>query len=85
MYPVLGNEWKLLYNLSNIIWNPPRPLDASCESAVIQGLEYEVGLLDPANAPIPGDFYYWGGALNAVARLAVISYGVSPCFYICMR
>ncbi|KAN0121685.1 glycoside hydrolase family 81 protein [Hyaloscypha variabilis] len=73
MYPVLGNEWQLLYTLSSIIWDPPRSLDSTCQPAVIQGLEYEVGQLDPADAPIPGDFYYWGGALNAVARLAVIA------------
>jgi endo-1,3(4)-beta-glucanase len=77
MYPVLGNEWQLLYNLSPIIWDPPRSLDSTCLSAVIQGLEYEVGQLNPANAPVPGDFYYWGGALNAVARLAVIAYDPS--------
>jgi endo-1,3(4)-beta-glucanase len=78
MYPVLGNEWQLLYTLSSIIWDPPRSLDSTCQPAVIQGLEYEVGQLDPADAPIPGDFYYWGGALNAVARLAVIAYDLSP-------
>lgn len=77
MYPILGNEWQLLYNLPNIIWNAPRGVDSSCLSTLIQGLEYEVGQLVPSEAPIPGDFYYWGGALNAVARLAVIAYALS--------
>lgn len=73
MYSAVGNEWILLYNLTSILWDPPRALDSSCLSSVIQGLEYEVGQLDIANAPVPGDFYYWGGTLNAVARLAVIA------------
>jgi endo-1,3(4)-beta-glucanase len=73
MYPALGNEWTLLYNLTSIIWDPPRELDSSCSSAVLQGLEYEIGELNLANAPIPGDFYYWGGSMNAIARLAVIA------------
>ena len=77
MYPVLGNEWRLLYKLSSISWDPPRSLDSSCESTVIQGLEYEVGQLNPVDAPVPGDFYYWGGALNSIARLALIAYDFS--------
>jgi endo-1,3(4)-beta-glucanase len=77
MYPILGNEWQLLYSLSQIIWDPPRSLDSTCEAAVIQGLEYEIGQLVLADAPVPGDFYYWGGALNAAARLAVIAYDIS--------
>lgn len=73
MYPTIGNQWNLLYQLSSISWNPPRALDASCNSAVIQGLEYEIGQLNPANAPIPNEFYYWGGSLAASARLALIA------------
>lgn len=74
MHPVIGNEWEMLYNLTSIVWDPPRPLDDSCSSAVTQGLEYEIGQLSIADAPVPGEFYYWGGALNAVARLAIIAY-----------
>jgi endo-1,3(4)-beta-glucanase len=74
MHPIIGNEWEMLYNLTPILWDPPRPLDDSCSSAVTQGLEYEIGQLSTSDAPIPGDFYYWGGALNAAARLAVIAY-----------
>ncbi|GFP55649.1 hypothetical protein ACSS6W_008979 [Trichoderma asperelloides] len=76
MYPTLGNQWKLLYNLSSISWNPPRALDSSCNSAVIQGLQYEIGQLNVANAPIPNEFYYWGGTLAAQARLALIAEAV---------
>ncbi|KAI0434200.1 glycoside hydrolase family 81 protein [Xylaria sp. FL1042] len=73
MYPIIGKQWNLLYTLSSISWNPPRALDSSCKASVIQGLEYEIGQLDPANAPVPGDFYYWGGALAAASRLALIA------------
>lgn len=74
MYPALGNQWNMLYNITSITWDPPRDLDTSCSSAVLQGLEYEIGLLDPAQAPVPGDFYYWGGTLAAQGRLALIAY-----------
>lgn len=77
MYPALGNQWRMLYQLSSISWDPPRSVDASCSSAVIRGLEYEVGQLDISQAPVPGDFYYWGGALSAKARLALIAYDLS--------
>lgn len=73
MYPALGYQWQMLYNTTDISWNPTRALDSSCESSLIQGLEYEIGLLDTSSAPIPGDFYYWGGALAAQARLALIA------------
>lgn len=73
MYPTLGNQWKLLYQLSSITWNPPRALDSSCSASVIQGLQYEIGQLNVANAPVPNEFYYWGGSLAATARLALIA------------
>jgi endo-1,3(4)-beta-glucanase len=73
MYPILGNQWKQQYTLPGITWNPPRALDSSCKSAVVQGLEYEVAQLTVASAPVPGDFYSWGGALAAKARLALIA------------
>ncbi|KAI1114792.1 glycoside hydrolase family 81 protein [Nemania sp. NC0429] len=73
MYPIIGNQWKLNYALSSITWNAPRPVDGSCVPSVIKGLEYEIGQLNPANAPVPGDFYYWGGALAAASRLALIA------------
>lgn len=73
MYPILGNQWNLLYQLSSISWNPPRALDSSCNAAVIQGLQYEIGQLNVANAPVPDEFYYWGGTLAAQARLALIA------------
>jgi endo-1,3(4)-beta-glucanase len=73
MYPAIGNQWRLTYSLSSISWNPPRPLDASCSASVTQGLEYEVGQLSASTAPVPGDFYYWGGAVAAKSRLALIA------------
>ncbi|KAJ9143316.1 Glycoside hydrolase family 81 protein [Pleurostoma richardsiae] len=73
MYPALGNQWRMLHELTSISWNPPRAVDSSCSSAVLQGLEYEVAQLDPSEAPVPGDFYYWGGTLAAKARLALIA------------
>ncbi|KAL1861660.1 hypothetical protein VTK73DRAFT_6991 [Phialemonium thermophilum] len=76
MYPVLGSQWRMLYQLPSYSWNPPRPLDSSCVPSVVQGLEYEIGQLDPSQAPVPGDFYYWGGTLAAKARLALIAEAV---------
>ncbi|TFB04105.1 hypothetical protein CCMA1212_004165 [Trichoderma ghanense] len=76
MYPIIGNQWNLLYQLSSITWNPPRALDSSCNSAVIQGLQYEIGLLANATPPVPNEFYYWGGSLAAQARLALIAEAV---------
>lgn len=76
MYPALGNQWSMLYQLSSISWDPPRALDSSCSSAVLEGLEYEVGQLNISVAPVPGDFYYWGGTLAAQARLALIAYNL---------
>lgn len=67
----------MLYQLSSISWNPPRALDSTCSSSVLLGLAYEVGQLDPSQAPVPGDFYYWGGTLAAKARLALIAYDLS--------
>lgn len=73
MYPALGKQWQLLYNLTSSLWDSPRDLDDSCSASVLKGLEYEVGQLNVSNAPVPGDFYYWGGSLNSVARLASIA------------
>lgn len=72
MYPALGNVWNLKYDLPTISWNSPRPPDESCLPAIIQGLEYEIGQLEASNAPVPGDFYFWGGAIAAKARLALV-------------
>ncbi|KAH8817407.1 glycosyl hydrolase family 81-domain-containing protein [Xylogone sp. PMI_703] len=72
MYPIIGNTWHMLYQLTSISWNPPRPLDSSCTATVIQGLEYDISQLDPSKV-IPGDFYYWGGTVAAHARLALIA------------
>ncbi|KAH6615497.1 glycosyl hydrolase family 81-domain-containing protein [Chaetomium sp. MPI-SDFR-AT-0129] len=73
MYPAIGNTWTMQYELTDIAWNAPRDLDASCSDAVINGLKYEIGQLNVSAAPVPGDFYYWGGALAAQGRLALIS------------
>ncbi|OBT43365.1 hypothetical protein VE00_05701 [Pseudogymnoascus sp. WSF 3629] len=73
MYPAVGSKWSMLYDLTSITWDAPRALDSSCSDAVLQGLEYEVGQLDVSKAPIPGDFYYWGGTLAAQGRLALIA------------
>lgn len=41
---------------------------------MIQGLAFEIGQLKPSEAPVPGDFYFWGGSLAAKSRLALIAY-----------
>ncbi|TQV92853.1 glycoside hydrolase family 81 [Cordyceps javanica] len=74
MYLAIGNQWRIKYALSDIAWNWPRPLDRSCADAVTNGLEYEVGLLNVSGAPVPGDFYYWGGSMAAQACLALIAW-----------
>ncbi len=83
MYPALGNTWNMLYQLTSISWDAPRALDPSCSATVVQALEYEVKQLNSSQAPVPGDFYFWGGTLAAQARLALIAYdGISfllPC------
>ncbi|KAG5641571.1 hypothetical protein DXG03_004697, partial [Asterophora parasitica] len=71
MYPAIGNVWNLLYDLSTITWNAPRTPDASCTASLIAGLEYEIAQL-PAVTP-PGDFYFFGGHVGAVSRLALIA------------
>ncbi|KAF5552869.1 glycoside hydrolase family 81 [Fusarium mexicanum] len=43
------------------------------KSPVVKGLKYEVDQLDPAQAPAPNEFYYWGGTLAAKSRLALIA------------
>lgn len=73
MYPAIGNTWRMLYQLTSISWNAPRALDSSCSDTVLLGLEYEVGQLNSSQAPVPGDFYYWGGKLAAQSRLALIA------------
>jgi len=73
MYPAVGNQWRMRHELSSIKWSPPRPLDDSCSEPVLNGLEYEISLLDVSKAPVPSDFYYWGGTLAAQSRLALIA------------
>ncbi|KAF7359182.1 Glycoside hydrolase family 81 protein [Mycena sanguinolenta] len=70
MKPVLGNVWNLAYDLPTIDWLPPRAPQASCTQQILQALEYEVGALTVA---VPGDFYYWGKEVQAIARLALIA------------
>ncbi|KAJ6497172.1 glycoside hydrolase family 81 protein [Mycena vitilis] len=70
MKPVLGNVWKLSYALPTIAWLPPRAPQASCSQQIIQALEYEIAHLTVA---VPGDFYYWGKAFQATARLALVA------------
>ncbi|KAJ7168371.1 glycoside hydrolase family 81 protein [Mycena crocata] len=70
MKPVLGNVWRLSYSLPTITWQAPRTPQASCTQQIIQALEYEVAHL---TAAVPGDFYYWGKAFQATARLALIA------------
>ncbi|OAQ61840.2 glycoside hydrolase family 81 protein [Pochonia chlamydosporia 170] len=73
MYPAIGNRWQMLHQLSSVTWSPGRNLDESCVTPVLQGLEYEVAQLNVSDAPVPGDFYFWGGTLAATARLAIIA------------
>ncbi|PNY25387.1 Glycoside hydrolase family 81 protein [Tolypocladium capitatum] len=78
MYPAIGNQWNMLYQLSPITWSPPRPLDPSCTQSVLQGLVYQIGQLNASAAPIPNEFYFWGGTLAAEARLALIADIINP-------
>ncbi|TFY78172.1 hypothetical protein EWM64_g5840 [Hericium alpestre] len=73
MYPILGNVWTQKYTLPNIDFNAPRAPDASCTSALIQGLEYEISQLVATTPDVPGDFYSWGNKIAAKARLALIA------------
>lgn len=70
MYPVLGNVWNLLYNLPTITWDAPRAVDSSCLSTLIAGLEYEIANIPPVTEP--ADFYYFGGSMAMVSRLACV-------------
>jgi endo-1,3(4)-beta-glucanase len=70
MYPILGSQWQMTYDLTPITWNPGRDVDPSCLDGLMAGLEYEIGQLNASEPSVPGDFYYWGGAANAQARLA---------------
>ncbi|KIY50828.1 glycoside hydrolase family 81 protein [Fistulina hepatica ATCC 64428] len=71
MYPALGNVWELKYDLPTITWNAPRSPDSSCIPSIIAGLEYEIAHLPPIAAP--GDFYFFGGHVAMVSRLALIA------------
>ncbi len=73
MYPIIGNTWTMKHQLTSITWSAPRDVDSSCKDSVLQGLKYEVSQLDPSKAPLPNDFYYWGGTLAAQSRLALIA------------
>lgn len=68
MYPALGNVWNLRYDLSTITWNAPRAPDGSCTASLIAGLEYEISHLPAVTAP--ADFYFFGGHVAMVSRLA---------------
>lgn len=71
MYPALGNTWNMQYGLSTITWNAPRSPDSSCQDSIIAGLEYEIANLPAVAAP--GDFYWFGGHVGMVSRLALIA------------
>lgn len=68
MYGALGNRWLMEYQLSDITWNAPRSPDTSCISTLIAGLEYDIAHLPIVVAP--GDFYWFGGHVGMVSRLA---------------
>ncbi|KAG6847887.1 hypothetical protein H0H93_005187, partial [Arthromyces matolae] len=71
MYPALENMWSMAYNLTTITWNAPRLPDASCSKNLIAGLPYEIANLPAVTQN--GDFYFFGGHLAAVSRLALIA------------
>ncbi|KAG5650448.1 hypothetical protein H0H81_012202 [Sphagnurus paluster] len=71
MYPAIGNIWNLCYDLPTITWHVLRTPDASCRASLVAGLEYEIAHL-PAVAQ-PGDFYFFGGHVAMVSRLALIA------------
>ena len=76
MYPAVGNQWLMAYDLPTMSWNAPRAPDQSCVTSIIQGLEFEIGKLVANGSvppPVPGDFYFWGSSTNAQARLAYVT------------
>ncbi|CAK5280983.1 unnamed protein product [Mycena citricolor] len=70
MKPVRGNVWRLSYALPTITWQAPRVPQNSCLSQLEQALEYEVA---HATVAVPSDFYFWGKAVQSLARLALIA------------
>lgn len=70
MYPVIGNTWNMQYDLATITWDAPRDPDSSCTDSLIAGLEYEIANLPAVAAP--GDFYWFGGHVGMVSRLAYV-------------
>ncbi|KZW03632.1 hypothetical protein EXIGLDRAFT_758973 [Exidia glandulosa HHB12029] len=71
MYGNVGNVWRLPYTLSTIDFNAPRSIHSSCTAQLTRGLEYEIANL--GDVPIPNDYYFWGGRVAAVSRLALIA------------
>jgi endo-1,3(4)-beta-glucanase len=63
----------MLYNTTSFYWDAPRPVDTSCMQLLIEGLEYEIGQIDPNQPSVPGNFYFWGSGLAAQARLALVA------------
>lgn len=70
MYANVGNVWTMSYALTDITFNAPRVPDSSCTSTLVKGVTYEASLLSASAPSVPGDFYYWGGAMAASGRLA---------------
>eukprot|EP00026_Physarum_polycephalum_P002500 Phypoly_transcript_02507.p1 GENE.Phypoly_transcript_02507~~Phypoly_transcript_02507.p1 ORF type:complete len:762 (+),score=155.94 Phypoly_transcript_02507:445-2730(+) len=67
---VLGNKWVLQYTLPTVSWFAPRSVDPSCVQAINQALNNDVAGLTVLQA---NDFYRFGGAIAAQARLALIA------------
>lgn len=74
MLGMLGNVWRMNYPLTTITWNAPRAPHSSCTASILQGLEYEVSALIASAPPAVADFYWWGGAIAAKARLAYAAF-----------
>jgi len=67
---VLGNKWVLQYTLPTVSWFAPRSVDPSCVQGINQALNNDVAGLTVLQ---PNDFYRFGGAFAAQARLALIA------------
>ena len=70
MKPVLGNTWTLQYALPKEGFFALNSVDTSCVAELTQVLEYEISQLQKS---VPGDFYFGGGSIGRMSRLALIA------------
>ena len=70
MKPVLGSTWTLQYNLPKVNFFALNNVDSSCLSELNQNLAFEISQWSVSK---PGDFYFWGGSVGRMSRLALIA------------